>query len=323
MKALLLGGAGYVGRVLTAALREAGHEPTVFDLFNFSQPADLTGTAAVRIGDTRELAANDFADVDVVLDLAAISNDPSGELNPALTREINSEARSRAAGLARRMGVPRYLLFSSCSVYGANEHIVDEASPLNPLTEYAVSNARAERDIFELENGDFCVTALRLATVFGISPSMRFDLVVNTMTLSVFETGRIKVTGGGNQYRPLVHVADIAAAVEAVLASPPAVVSGQIFNIGHANMRMRDVAAAVVRGINRPIDVIVDDNEIDKRNYRVNTDKARERLGFVAEHTVADGAAAIFDALESGALKKLPSMIRLNGYRDMVARLVS
>lgn len=323
MRILLLGGAGYVGRVVTAALHDAGHRLTVFDLFNFSCPTELAGLAQVKIGDTRQLGVADFADIDVVLDLAAISNDPSGEINPALTREINSEARRRAAELARATGVHRYLLFSSCSVYGANDDIVDETSPLNPLTEYAVSNLKAERDILRLGSDDFCVTAFRLATVFGVSPSMRFDLVVNTMTLSVFETGGIKVTGGGNQFRPLVHVSDIAAAVETMVAKPADVVNRQIYNISHANMRMHEVAAAVVRGINHPVEIVIDDNEIDRRNYRVRNDKARDQLGFTAQRSVDAGAAAIFAALENGALTKLPSSIRLNGYRNMLSRLVS
>lgn len=323
MNILLLGGAGYVGRVLVEHLHEAGHRLSVVDLFNFSRPADMTAIANVRVGDTRELVAADFAGIDAVLDLAAISNDPSGELNPNLTREVNCEARIRAATLAKSAGVRRYVLFSSCSVYGANDSVVDETAPLNPLTEYAASNARAEAGVLALCDDTFCASAFRLATVFGLSPSMRFDLVVNTMTLSVFETGRLTISGGGEQYRPLIHVADIAEAASKLIAAPTATVNGQRLNIGHANLQMQDVGAAVVRGVNRPVDVVLNTDNIDQRNYRVDAAKAEAILGFVARRTIEEAVTEIFEALASGKLKPTPATIRLNGYREMVARLVS
>jgi nucleoside-diphosphate-sugar epimerase len=280
----------------------------------------LAQVGRVKVGDTREITAEDFRDIDAVFDLAAISNDPAGELNPALTREINAQARVRAATLARQAGVQRYVLFSSCSVYGANDALVDETATPNPLTEYAISNVAAERGILALADDSFCVTALRLATVFGISPSMRFDLVVNIMSLHLFDTGRITVTGGGQQYRPLVHVADVAKAACQLLTAPPTPINGEIFNISHANMRVSDVAGEVIKAAGRPVDLVVDDSTLDQRNYRVANDKAFARFGFRGERTITDGAQVVLAALEAGRLVSSPTCVRLNGYRTMLAR---
>lgn len=323
MNILLLGGAGYVGTIVAKRLVSAGNNLTIIDLFYFSRQSDIEPFAHVKIGDTRDLELDDFRGMDAVVDMAAISNDPAGELNPSITELINVRARIRAAELARSAGVGRYLLLSSCSVYGANDAIVDETAPLNPLTTYARSNAEAEKRILELGDAGFCTTVFRLATVFGLSPGMRFDLVVNAMALSVFESGRLHITGGGEQYRPLVHIGDVARAVELAVTAPRAEVNRQIFNIGHVNMRMHEVAQALLTGLARPIEICVESSTLDKRNYRVATTKAEKVLGFVANQTVANGAAAIITALENGTLEATPTAIRLNGYRRMVDRIVS
>ena len=323
MNILVLGGGGYVGRVLLEHLRAHGHRLVVVDIFRFSACTEVAEIAEVRACDTRDLTVADFADFDAVVDLAAISNDPAGELNPSLTREINALARQRSAKLAKQAGVERHLLLSSCSVYGANDAIVDETAPLNPLTAYAWCNALAEDGVLALSGPDFCSTVFRLATVFGSSPSMRFDLVVNTMTLNAFEHGGLTITGGGGQFRPLVHVEDVARAVTAALDAPAARVNAEIFNIGSVNLTMREVAAAVVRGIARPIEVVVDTATIDHRNYRVATDKARDILKITPSHSIEDGAAAIFRGLTAGHLQRSPQSIRLNGYRELVNTLVA
>ncbi len=322
MRMLLLGGAGYVGRVLADRLQRDGHQITIHDLFLFAKPADIPGCCC-RVGDTRQLTTDDFADIDVVLDLAAISNDPSCALNPDITREVNGYARVSAATNAKKAGVKRYVLFSSCSVYGANDDIVDETSEPNPLTEYAASNVLAERGVLGLADAGFTVSAFRLATVFGLAPSMRFDLVVNTMVRSIFETGRLQVTGGGQQYRPLIHVADIADAACTLIDAPTEAVNGEIFNIAHVNMQMNEVAAAVIRGVDRRTELVVDSSTIDHRNYRVATDKVRTRLGIVAERTIEAAAAEILAALEARTLVPTVEAIRLNGYRQLLARLAS
>ena len=318
MRIVLLGGAGYVGCVLARHLADAGHELCVIDLFQFLQPSSLATVAHVKTVDTRQLTADDFAGADAIVDLAAISNDPSGELDVEITREINTYARIRAAEAAREAGVDRYVLLSSCSVYGACDAVVDETSPLNPLTAYAASNAQAELGVLALAAPNFSVTALRLATVFGLSPSMRFDLVVNTMTLSAFSSGSITVNGGGDQFRPLIHVRDVAAAVERTLLAPPEAVGGGIFNISSRNMGMREVAAAVVAGLERSIQLNVLEETADKRNYRVDSSKMRRVLGLRADRSVGMAAATIMEALASGRLAPSPFSIRLNGYRTFV-----
>jgi len=323
MKFMLLGGAGYIGRVIAERLLVEQHEVRVFDLFNFSTPKDLSPQITAICGDTRDLSIDHFCGVDIVIDLAAISNDPSGELDPRLTEAVNAVARIRSAELARRAGVRRYVLFSSCSVYGANDAIVDETSALKPLTTYALANVRAEAGVLPLITEDFSVTILRAGTVFGLSSSMRFDLVVNTMVLSAFENGRLTVTGGGKQYRPLVHVADLGKAAQLIAMSPTSAINGEIFNIAYANLRMEETASKVIRGIARPVELVVDASTIDRRNYRVAADKARECLGFVATHTVETGARVVYTALESGQVASSPACVRLNGYREMVNRNVS
>src|SRR5258708_1039579 len=170
-------------------------------------------------------------DVHAVLDLASISNDPAGDLDPKRTMHINAEARARTAMLAKEMGAKRYILASSCSVYGRNSGTVDETSPTEPLTTYAKASLPAEKKSLPLADKNFSVTALRQGTLFGLSPRMRFDLVVNTMTLAFHRSKNISVTGGV-QWRPLVHVRDSARAFITVLEADPRIASGQVFNVG-------------------------------------------------------------------------------------------
>jgi nucleoside-diphosphate-sugar epimerase len=316
---LIIGGAGYVGKVVVDALHAPGERMTVADRFLFSRLGDLAPGVTGLCIDNRDLTSANFKGIDAVLDLAAISNDPAGELSPELTRAINHRARVRVSALARAAGVRRYLLFSSCSVYGACDSIVSEGSPTNPLTVYAKCNVLTERELLALNNAGFCVTAFRLATVFGPSSSMRFDLVVNTMTRNAYHNGQLTVSGGGEQYRPLVHVADVAHAARLALAAPTDAVGGEVFNIGATNMRMTEVATAVVAGINRPTEIVIDSSTIDNRNYRANFDKAEQAFGFKAHRTVEDGARAIFEGLRAGTLDEGPASIRLNGYRELVA----
>jgi len=323
MKVVVVGGAGYVGQVLLRRLLAAGHEVKVIDLFIFAPPSQLPEGVAWTKRDTRELYLSDLEGADVVLDLAAISNDPSGDLDPALTHSINVAARAQTAEFAKAMGVRRYLLFSSCSVYGVNDDLVDENAPLQPVTTYAASNARAEEFVLALADADFCSTALRLATVFGPSPAMRFDLVVNTMTRSAFDHAEVKVTGGGAQFRPLIHVEDVAAACLRILGLPTGVVNGEVFNLVHCNEQMKDVAYAVIRGIERPVTLAVDASSTDLRNYRVDGSKSRHALGFTADRTVEEAARTILQDLVDNRLDASPRSVRLNGYRSMTKRSIT
>jgi nucleoside-diphosphate-sugar epimerase len=315
MNVLLLGGAGYVGRVVAERLFDDHHRLHVVDLFAFSPAAEVAEIATVERRDTRRLEAADFTDVDVVFDLAALPHDPAGARDPALTEAVNVEARRRAAALAKRMGVRRYVLFSSCAVYGADVAVVDETAPLDPPTVDAAAAARAEAAVLGLAAPAFGVTVFRLATVFGPSPGMRFDLLVNTMALDVVRHGRLVVNGDGRRYRPLVHVADVAEAASRLLAAPVAAVDGEIFNIGHRNLRIREVAEAVARAVDRPVALTAGRGTVDHPDQRVASDKARTRFGFRARRDVETAAAEIVAALERGTLAFEPRSRRVAGYR--------
>ena len=192
MNVLLLGGAGYLGRMVAERLFDNHHRLHVVDLFAFSPAAEVAEIATVERRDTRRLEAADFTDVDVVFDLVALPHDPAGALDPTLTEAVNVDARRHAAALTKRMGVRHYVLFSSCAVYGATAAVVDETAPLDPPTVDAAADARAEAAVLGLADSGFGVTVFRLATVFGPSPGMRFDLVVNTMALDAFRHGPLQ-----------------------------------------------------------------------------------------------------------------------------------
>lgn len=318
MNVLILGGAGYVGAVLCRHLASARHNISVADLFLFSGPEAFAEYSRAKVVDVRALSPHDFEGIDVVLNLAALSNDPAGEIDPFATYSINVDARVRAAELARAAGVRRYVLFSSCSVYGANDNIVDETAPLNPLTAYAIANVRAEKAILALNDERFCVTALRLATVFGLSPSMRFDLAINTMTLNAFTDGRLIINGDGMQHRPFIHVGDVARAAETVLNVNSRAVGGEVFNVVNFNLKIRDLAERIraLFGNTTELDFITDN--LDTRNYHVSGARAKRLLGFVPEVGLERGAAAIRTALRDGDVRPSATAIRLNGYRKLV-----
>lgn len=318
MNILLIGGAGYIGSVVARRLAARGHQVRIADLFLFAKPRAYARFARTRVVDTRHLTREDFTGVDAVLNLAALSNDPAGELNPQATSLINVDARVRAARLARHAGVRRYILFSSCSVYGASEAMVDETAALNPLTAYAAANVHAEKDILELDSESFAVTVLRLATVFGVSPAMRFDLAVNAMTLGAFSKGLIRVNGDGLQYRPFIHVEDVASVVETVLGAPDQAIGGEVFNIVDFNLKIRDLAERLCALFAGAAECEFLTNNLDFRNYHVNGARAEQVLGFKAAVGLEKGASDIRAALQQGRIKADFASTRLNGYRGLV-----
>jgi nucleoside-diphosphate-sugar epimerase len=257
--------------------------------------------------------------VDAVVDMASLSNDPSAELNPALTMEINYRGRVRIAKMAKESGTSKYILMSSCSVYGFNEHIVDEDSEPNPLTVYAKANLAAERDVLPLNSDRFNVTALRLATVFGPSKRMRFDLLVNGMTLNAFLEGRIPVMRDGNQRRPLVHVLDVSRAIARVIESDGRKTGGEVVNIGHEgqNHRVIEVAEITQRVVGGEISMYGDP---DTRSYAVRFEKARSLLGFTPLFSVEDGVKQIYHELLLGNLRQDPRWITLKWYKSLLER---
>ena len=216
-KVLVTGAGGYIGTQLVRDLVANNHQVVALDRYFFGMEPmkEFIGNKNVEIvkQDIRDVTEKDFAGVDAVCDLACLSNDPAGEMDPELTYQINRDGRVHVAKTAKKAGVEKYIISSSCSVYGKGEEPqLSESSNTNPISVYAKSTLEAEQQNLSIADNNFSVTALRNATVFGLSSRMRFDLVVNLMTLTAFQKGRIIVMGGGLQWRPLVHVSDVSRA---------------------------------------------------------------------------------------------------------------
>ena len=251
--------------------------------------------------DSRSIPEKIFEGIFAVCDLVAISNDPSGDINPELTNEINHLSRVRTAKLAKESGVERYILWSSCSVYGTGEsQNLTEQSELNPLTVYAKASLAAEIGVDALASESFCVTILRNGTVFGLSKRMRFDLVVNLMVSTAFEQRKIVVMGGGEQWRPLVHLHDISLVAINIMQQPRDIVNRQVFNIGKENVQIKSLAYRIRRVIDGPIEVQIVPDDSDKRDYHISFSKASSVLQFKPKNSIEDGAIEIYEALIKG-----------------------
>jgi nucleoside-diphosphate-sugar epimerase len=280
---LVTGHAGYIGAVMVPRLREEGFAVTGLDTFYFEgcDLGELPGQIPELRVDLRDVSAGDMAGFDAIIHLGALSNDPLGDLQPALTEEINHAASVRLARAAKLAGVRRFLYASSCSIYGASglEPLTEEAA-LAPLTPYATSKVQTEQDLARLADADFSPVFLRNATAYGFSPRLRVDVVLNNLTCWAFTTGKIRIMSDGTPWRPLVHVADIASAFIAALRAPTEVIHNQALNVGanEQNYQVREIAA-VVRA-EMPACVIEYSGAIgpDPRNYRVNFDKISRLL---------------------------------------------
>jgi len=294
--------------VMVREMLAKGYEVVCLDrlFFGVDSVKDLLGESGFKLvkDDIRWFDPSILSEVDAVVDLAALSNDPSGELNPAKTYDINYLGRVRVARLSREYGVERYVFASTCSVYGFQPGVLREDSPLNPLTTYAKSAVLAEKDILPMASKDFTVTVLRFATAYGLSYRMRFDLVVNGMTLALYKYGKIRVMRDGTQWRPVVHVRDIARAVMMVLEAEPEKVNGQVFNVGsnEQNYQIYQLARLIGDAIGKPYEIEWY-GDPDRRSYRVDFTKIKETLGFTAKYTPVDGAREIYRALEEGRIK--------------------
>ncbi len=327
MKRILVTGAGgYIGSVMVKTLLERGFWVVGLDRFFFE--VNLLGEKVLNHpqfqllkADIRWVSANVIKDIDVVIDLAALSNDPSGAINPRLTEEINHKGRVRIAKLAKESGVKRYILASSCSVYGYGaDEILAEDSPANPISEYAKANLLAERDILPMFGEDFTTTVLRQATVYGVSPRMRFDLVINLMTLHAVKKGRIFVMGGGKQWRPLAHVRDTVEAFIKVIEAPKDKIEGQVLNVGSSEQNYQIVSLAYLVKENLPfrIDVDIAPDDPDKRNYRVSFEKIRNVLGYESRYTPEMGVKEIYQALKTGKVDTSDKTVTVRWYKYLI-----
>jgi nucleoside-diphosphate-sugar epimerase len=322
-KVLVTGAGGYIGTQLVKDLVKSGNDITAVDRFFFGQETlkDFFANPKVSIiqKDIRDLTEADMVGHEVVCDLACLSNDPAGEIDPALTYAINRDGRIHVASTAKRAGVNKYIISSSCSVYGqGQEPKLTEKSATNPISVYAKSTLEAEQQNLSIADKNFSVTSLRNATVFGLSNRMRFDLVVNLMTLTAFQKGRIIVMGGGKQWRPLVHLSDVSNAFQLIINSSIDNVNHEVFNIGLDNFQIKNLAYLVREELPINIEIDVAPDDADKRDYNVVFEKARNKLSFIPKVSVVDGIREIYSALKSGSVDTGPKTVTVSWYRNIL-----
>jgi nucleoside-diphosphate-sugar epimerase len=301
MRVLVTGSHGYIGSVAAPLLADAGHEVVGLDTFyyrgcDFGQDESVTSFEM----DVRDVGPETLQGFDAVVHLAALSNDPIGDLNSDWTYDINLGATVTLARAAKEAGVERFVFASSCSMYGAasGDDLLDENAPLRPLTPYAESKVRAEEALHDLADSGFSPVFMRNATAYGVSPRLRLDVVLNNLAAWAHTTGRIRLLSDGSAWRPLVHVEDISRATLAFLEAPRDAVHDQAVNIGSAdqNVRIRDLAQTLHRLLGCDVE-LSDDATPDPRSYRVDFSKLETVLpGFRCEWTAERGAEELTSA---------------------------
>ncbi|MFQ4145135.1 SDR family oxidoreductase [Chlorogloeopsis sp. ULAP02] len=301
MKVLVTGTEGYLGSLLAPLLLQKGHEVIGVDTGYYKVGWLYNGTeltAKTLNKDIRHITTEDLQGVEAIVHMAELSNDPTGQLAPHITYDINHKGSVRLAKLAKEAGVRRFVYMSSCSVYGvATDGDVTEESPVNPQTAYAECKTLVERDVKPLADDDFSPTFLRNATAFGASPRMRFDIVLNNLAGLAWTTKEIKMISDGTPWRPLVHALDISKAIACTLEAPRDIVHNQIFNVGDTanNYRVKEIAE-IIADTFPGCKLSFGEQGSDNRSYRVSFEKINTKLpGFKCDWNAEQGAKQLFD----------------------------
>lgn len=301
MKVFVTGTEGYLGCLFAPLLIKHGHEVTALDTGFYKSGWLYNGTAMTAktiTKDLRHITVEDLQGMDAIVHMAELSNDPTGQLSPTITYDINHKGSVRLAELAKQAGVKRFVYMSSCSVYGvASEGDVTEETPVNPQTAYAECKSFVERDVTKMAEDSFSPTFMRNATAFGASPRMRFDIVLNNLSGLAWTTQEIKMTSDGTPWRPLVHALDIAKALLCVLEAPRDIVHNQIFNVGDTanNYQVKQIAE-IVAEVFTGCKLSFGDSGSDNRSYRVSFEKINTQLpGFKCDWDARRGAQQLYD----------------------------
>jgi nucleoside-diphosphate-sugar epimerase len=317
-KILVTGGCGYIGSVLVPMLLERGYEVRVFDKLYFGDEPLKQVMEQIELipGDVRNFDPSILNGIEGVIHLGSLSNDPTAAFDPDANRTINYEGSIKLANACKERGIERYTFASTCAIYGFHlDGIADESFPVNPQSDYAQSKLNVDIDLQKMADSSFCPVILRQATVFGFSPRMRWDIVINAFAMHAFKTGRLDVWFGGEAWRPVIHVKDTAEAHIRCLEAEPEKVRGEIFNLVYKNYRILELAHRVRKalaemGLN--VDVDVNYDEVDHRSYRTYGEKITEALGFTPSVSVEEGVKEIVDVLRSGKYRDFDHPVYYN-----------
>ena len=319
---LVIGGAGYLGNVVVRKILNSGRKVRVLDSFIYGDQAlnDLRDHPNIEIveGDFRniETVVSCLEDMDAVILLAAVVGDPASKARPTQTIETNLLAAQSLAFACKTHCISRFIYASTCSVYGKGDKILDEQSSLNPVSLYARTKIASEESILNMSNSNFEPTILRMSTLYGYSKRMRFDLVVNTMTMKAYTDKKIQVFGG-EQWRPLLHVDDAAEVYLKCIEAPLEKVGNQIFNVGseEQNYQIKDIARIIAKSI-KGVSIETLKSDTDNRDYQVSFQKIKDRLNFIPQNSIAQSSKRIFKALNGKKIKNPEAKIYYNHYFD-------
>jgi len=314
-RVMIVGGAGYVGSILCRELLERGYALVVVDRLYFGDIGlrEIHDRVTLKMKDMRTLSESDFEGIDSVLNLGGLSNDPTAEHNPKANQEMNTVASITLAKLAKKAGVARYIFASSASIYDRgvfveeDDVVLNEQSEVYPKAAYSTSKLEAEKGLLQLKDRNFCVVIVRKGTIYGFSPRMRYDLVVNTFVKNALLNGKVTAFYGGEMWRPLVDIHDVARAYHACLQAPSEKLNGELFNVSYKNFRISEVALRVSRAlldIGIPCEIEADYRYHGVRSYRVSTKKIKAILGWEAVVSIEE------------SVKNMVEQIRTRGMTD-------